>query len=70
MTAAVIAEFVFTFVLCFVVLNVATSKDHPDNSFYGLAIGFTVAAGAVAVGPISGAVFNPAVGSPGPPSGC
>jgi aquaporin Z len=65
MTAAVLAEFVFTFVLCFVVLNVATSKDHPDNSFYGLAIGFTVAAGAVAVGPISGAVFNPAVGLAG-----
>jgi aquaporin Z len=65
MTAAIVAEFVFTFVLCFVVLNVATSKDHPTNSFYGLAIGFTVAAGAVAVGPISGAVFNPAVGIAG-----
>jgi aquaporin Z len=45
-----------------VVLNVATSKDHPNNSFYGLAIGFTVAAGAVAVGAISGGAFNPAVG--------
>jgi aquaporin Z len=44
-----------------VVLNVATSKDHPDNSFYGLAIGFTVVAGAVAVGAISGGAFNPAV---------
>lgn len=65
MTAAIVAEFVFTFILCFVVLNVATSKDHPNNSFYGLAIGFTVAAGAVAVGPISGAVFNPAVGIAG-----
>ena len=65
MAAAIIAEIVFTFILCFVVLNVATSKDHPSNSFYGLAIGFTVAAGAVAVGPISGAVFNPAVGIAG-----
>lgn len=63
--AAVVAELIFTAVLCFVVLNVATSKDHRDNSFYGLAIGFTVAAGAVAVGPISGAVFNPAVGIAG-----
>ena len=63
--AAVVAELIFTAVLSFVVLNVATSKDHPDNSFYGLAIGFTVAAGAVAVGPISGAVFNPAVGVAG-----
>jgi aquaporin Z len=51
----------FTFALAYVVLNVATSKSHPDNSFYGLAIGFTVAAGAAAVGGISGGVFNPAV---------
>lgn len=60
-SAVFFAELLFTFVLCFVVLNVATSRDHPDNSFYGLAIGFTVTAGAVAVGSISGAAFNPAV---------
>jgi len=59
--AAFVAELLFTFALCYVVLNVATSKDHPDNSFYGLAIGFTVAAGAIAVGGVSGAAFNPAV---------
>jgi aquaporin Z len=59
--AALAAEFIFTFLLCYVVLNVATSSDHPDNSFYGLAIGFTVLAGAVAVGGISGGAFNPAV---------
>ena len=58
---ALLAEFLFTFALCYVVLNVATSKDHPTNSFYGLAIGFTVLAGAVAVGGISGGAFNPAV---------
>ncbi len=58
---AFVAELLFTFALCWVVLNVATSKDHPDNSFYGLAIGFTVFAGAVAVGAISGGAFNPAV---------
>jgi aquaporin Z len=61
LTAAFVVELLFTFALCFVVLNVATSRDHPDNSFYGLAIGFTVAAGAFAVGGISGAAFNPAV---------
>jgi aquaporin Z len=61
LTAAFIVEMLFTFALCYVVLNVATSKDHPRNSFYGLAIGFTVAAGAVAVGGISGGAFNPAV---------
>lgn len=59
--AAFVAELLFTFALCYVVLNVATSKDHPNNSFYGLAIGFTVATGAIAVGAISGGVFNPAV---------
>lgn len=59
--AAFVAELLGTFVLAFVVLNVATSKDHPENSFYGLAIGFTVMAGAVALGGVSGAVFNPAV---------
>lgn len=58
---ALVAEMLFTFALAYVVLNVATSKSHPDNSFYGLAIGFTVMAGAVAVGGISGGVFNPAV---------
>lgn len=59
--AAFVAELLLTFALCYVVLNVATSKSHPNNSFYGLAIGFTVAAGAIAVNAISGAVFNPAV---------
>jgi aquaporin Z len=59
--AALIAELVFTFALCYVVLNVATSKSHPNNSFYGLAIGFTVVAGGFAVGAISGGAFNPAV---------
>jgi aquaporin Z len=59
---AFLAELLFTFALAYVVLNVATSKDHPDNSFYGLAIGFTVLAGAVAVGGVSGGAFNPAVG--------
>jgi aquaporin Z len=59
--AAFVVELLFTFALCYVVLNVATSKDHRDNSFYGLAIGFTVVAGAIAVGAISGGAFNPAV---------
>jgi len=56
-----IVEFLFTFALCYVVLNVATAKDTENNSFYGLAIGFTVAAGAFAVGSVSGGAFNPAV---------
>src|SRR5690349_7599214 len=59
--AAFVVELLFTFALCYVVLNVATSHHHPDNSYYGLAIGFTVVAGAFAVGAISGGAFNPAV---------
>jgi len=58
---ALLAEFLFTFALAFVVLNVATAKGTSGNSFYGLAIGFTVLAGASAVGSISSAAFNPAV---------
>lgn len=56
-----IAEFLFTFALCFVVLNVAVDRHTANNSYFGLAIGFTVLAGAFAVGSISGAAFNPAV---------
>jgi len=56
-----LAEFLFTFALVFVVLNTAFAKGTAGNSFYGLAIGFTVTAGVYAVGGISGGVFNPAV---------
>jgi aquaporin Z len=55
-----LAEFIATFALAYVVLNVATAKGNAGNSFYGLAIGFTVLVMAYAVGSISGA-FNPAV---------
>ena len=58
---ALVAEFLFTFALVYVVLNVATARGTAGNSFYGLAIGMTVMAGAFAVGNISGGVFNPAV---------
>jgi len=58
---ALLAEFLFTFALVFVVLNVATAKGTSGNSFYGLAIGMTVMTGAFAVGDISGGAFNPAV---------
>lgn len=58
---SLVAEFLFTFALVFVVLNVATAKGTANNSFYGLAIGMTVMTGAFAVGNISGGAFNPAV---------
>jgi len=59
---AIIAEFIGTFALVWVVLNSATAKGTAGNSFYGLAIGFTVFVCAVSVGGISGGAFNPAVG--------
>jgi aquaporin Z len=58
---ALLAEFLYTFALVYVVINTATAKGTANNSFYGLAIGFTVLAGAFSVGSISGAAFNPAV---------
>ena len=67
--AAAVAELLITIALCYVVLNVATSKDQPGNGFFGLAIGFTVAAGAFAVGGVSGGVFNPAVALGGATAG-
>lgn len=58
---ALLAEFLFTFALVYVVLNSATAQGTSGNSFYGLAIGMTVMTGAFAVGDISGGAFNPAV---------
>jgi aquaporin Z len=58
---AFISELLGTFALAYVVLNVATSKGTTGNSFYGLAIGFTVFAMASTFGSVSGGAFNPAV---------
>lgn len=58
---ALLAEFLFTFALAWVILQVATARGTSGNPFYGAAIAFTVLAGALAVGGISGGVFNPAV---------
>lgn len=56
-----IAEFVFTFALCFVILSVTRSDVVASHQLGGLAIGLVVLGGAVCVGRISGGVFNPAV---------
>jgi len=59
---ACLSETIYTFMLCFVVLNVAASKVHGGkNQFYGLAIGFVVVAGAYGAGSVSMGCFNPAV---------
>ena len=56
-----VVEFLFTFALAYVVLNVATAKGTEGNSFYVLAIGFVVIVGAISVGWVSGGAFNPAI---------
>jgi aquaporin Z len=58
---ALVGETIGTFALAYVVLNVATAKGNTGNSFYGLAIGFTVFVMASAFGRASGGAFNPAV---------
>jgi len=55
-------EMLWTFLLATVVLQTATTATQAGNSFFGLSIGFTVVAGAITAGPVSGGVFNPAVG--------
>mgnify|MGYP001357195195 FL=1 len=60
-TQAVSAEFLYTFALVFVILNVATTESTDGNGYYGAAISFVVLAGALTVGEISGGSFNPAV---------
>ena len=56
-----LVEFTGTFALAYVVLNVATAKATANNSFYGLAIGFTITGLAFALGGYSIGAFNPAV---------
>ena len=60
---ALLVETLFTFALALVVLNSAVSAKTQGNSFYGLAIGFTIVVAAFAGGSISGGAFNPAVGT-------
>jgi aquaporin Z len=61
-SSALLIEALYTFALALVVLNSAASAKTHGNSFYGLAIGFTIVVAAFAGGPISGGAFNPAVG--------
>ncbi|MDA0803401.1 MAG: aquaporin [Planctomycetota bacterium] len=59
----VLAESLFTFLLVTVILNVAATKGTEGNQYFPFAIAGTVLAGAICVGSVSGAVFNPAVGT-------
>merc|ERR1719379_3102231 len=62
--SAGLCETLYTFMLCFVVLNVACARVYSEgegNQWYGLAIGFVIVAGAYGAGAVSGGCFNPAV---------
>lgn len=59
--SAAIVETIYTAALCYVVLNVATTRQQEGNNYFGLAIGFTVVSAALAIGGISGCCLNPAV---------
>ncbi|KAA0150529.1 hypothetical protein FNF31_07011 [Cafeteria roenbergensis] len=61
--SAFFAEYAYSTALCVVVASVATAHADDPNSHYALSIGFTLLSAVSAVGPISGAVINPAVGS-------
>lgn len=58
---AAVVEILYTFMLCFVVLNCACSKSSAGNQYYGLAIGFVIIAGGYSAGAVSGGALNPAV---------
>jgi len=63
LVAAGLCEMLYTFMLCFVVLNVAVAKKNAEEGgqYFGLAIGFVIVAGAYGAGAVSGGCFNPAV---------
>ena len=62
-TDSIVAELLFTFALAYVILNVATTESTSGNGYFGAAIALVVLAGAITVGSISLASFNPAVTS-------
>jgi len=61
--SAGLCELLYTFMLCFVVLNVAVAKKNATEGgqYFGLAIGYVIVAGAYGAGAVSGGCFNPAV---------
>lgn len=59
--SAMVVESLYTMALCYVVLNVTTTRKQDGSNYFGLAIGFTIVSAALAIGGISGCVLNPAV---------
>lgn len=59
--AALSVELIYSVLLCFVVLNVATAAKDAGNQYFGLAVGSVVVSAAMAIGHVSGCSLNPAV---------
>lgn len=59
---AFLVEVIFTFLLVRTVLSTAVDSRVKNNQYFGLAIGTALLAGAFAGGPLSGGVYNPALG--------
>merc|ERR1719421_1617922 len=60
LVSAMIVECLYTMALCYVVLNVTTTRKQDGSNYFGLAIGFTVISASLTIGGISGCVLNPA----------
>mmetsp|Transcript_59146 Transcript_59146/g.165880 ORF Transcript_59146/g.165880 Transcript_59146/m.165880 type:complete len:464 (+) Transcript_59146:62-1453(+) len=56
-----LCEFLYTFMLCFVVLSMPLAANDGPNDFFGLAVGFVMIAGIYGAGAVSGGFFNPAI---------
>jgi aquaporin Z len=59
--AALSVELLYSCLLCYVVLNVATTVKDAGNQYFGLAVGLTVSSAALGIGHVSGCSLNPAV---------
>lgn len=57
----ILGEFLGMFALVYVLLSVTSHAPVSGNSYYGLAIGFTLMAMSYAMNRVSGGIFNPAI---------
>jgi aquaporin Z len=55
------AEVIGVAVLCFVLLHTTTTRGSANNSFFGIAVGFSALSALTSFGGMSGGAFNPAV---------
>lgn len=59
---ALVLEMLYTFLLGWIVINVATAKVNHGNEFYGVAVGFGIMAIVFTIGGFTGSCVNPSLG--------